>query len=272
MLVDEQVAMTVHILAHHQKQRIINANFERSAETISRHFRKVINAIIRIQDELLKKPDPVPDNSTDERWKWLKMDTLTQDIRGRDKNKRKWKYEEDAKFIEALLDMANLGTYKPENGFKPGYLNCVEEKMQSHPSHSSWQNKSFPFYEDLLIIFGKDRATGTNAEGPADMIEEIQREQVNNNANTDVEEHGLEDIDASMQSPINEGLHNQKKKKKSRSEDNMTVMMGGIKDATSVIGNEIAKASEVFRGMMSGQLQRFEKVGIVEGERVVDRR
>ncbi|KAG8383971.1 hypothetical protein BUALT_Bualt04G0069300 [Buddleja alternifolia] len=441
MLVDEQVAMTVHILAHHQNQRIINANFERSAETISRHFRKVINAIIRIQDELLKKPELVPDNSTDERWKWfkgclgaldgthikvhvpvedkpkyrtrkneiatnvlgvcsqemqfiyvlpgwegsaadgrvlgdaissyylvdvgytngegflapfrgqryhlndwseghqpstpeeffnmkhysarniidrmygdIKMDTLTQDIRGRGKNKRKWKYEEDAKLIEALLDMANLGTYKVENGFKPGYLNYVEEKMQvslpnsrlkakphiesriktikkdftivydmlnspntsgfgwdpikkcitaeksvwdaylqSHPSHSSWQNKSFPFFEDLLIIFGKDRATGTNAEGPADMMEEIQREQ----------EHGLEDTDASMQSPRNEGLHNQKKRKRSRSEDNMTVMMD---DAASVIGNEIAKAGEVFSKAIGVDAEISEKRQRIDSE------
>ncbi|KAK6134034.1 hypothetical protein DH2020_032213 [Rehmannia glutinosa] len=72
MSVDEQVAMAVHILAHHQKQRIINANFERSGETISRHFRQVLNAIIRIQGELLKVPEAVPDNSTDERWKWFK--------------------------------------------------------------------------------------------------------------------------------------------------------------------------------------------------------
>ncbi|CAA0819753.1 Unknown protein, partial [Striga hermonthica] len=72
MLVDEQVAMTLHILAHHQKQRVINANFERSGETISRHFRQIINAIIRIQEELLMKPEVVPDDSTDERWKWFK--------------------------------------------------------------------------------------------------------------------------------------------------------------------------------------------------------
>ncbi|KAH6827596.1 hypothetical protein C2S53_015281 [Perilla frutescens var. hirtella] len=72
MLVDEQVAMTVHILAHHQKQRTINNNFERSGETISRHFRRVINSIISIQGELLKKPEPVPDSCTDERWKWFK--------------------------------------------------------------------------------------------------------------------------------------------------------------------------------------------------------
>ncbi|KAG8379692.1 hypothetical protein BUALT_Bualt07G0115400 [Buddleja alternifolia] len=353
MLVDEQVAMTVHILAHHQKHRTINGNFERSGETISRHFRKVINVIIRLQGKLLKTPEAVPDNSTDERWKWFKgclgaldgthirvhvsaedmpryrtrkseiatnvlgvcsqdmqfiyvlpgwegstadgrvlRDAISRrnglvvprgsyylvdarytngegflapfrDTRDRRKNKRKWKYEEDAKLVDALLDMVNLGTYKADNGFIPGYLNYVEEKMhvslpnsglkakphiesriktlkkdfnivydmlnspntsgfgmdpirkyitadkavwdehlQSHPAHSSWQNKSFPFYDDLLTIFGKDHSMGINAEG----------------------------------------VHNQKKKKRSRSQDNLTIMTDSIKEAASVIGNEIAKA------------------------------
>ncbi|KAI3463778.1 hypothetical protein Pfo_020441 [Paulownia fortunei] len=39
MLVDEQVAMTVHILAHNQKQRIINANFERSGALDGTHIK-----------------------------------------------------------------------------------------------------------------------------------------------------------------------------------------------------------------------------------------
>ncbi|KAL0332849.1 UNVERIFIED_CONTAM: hypothetical protein Scaly_2186400 [Sesamum calycinum] len=163
------------------------------------------------------------------------MDIPTQETRGRGKNKRKWKYEEDAKLVEALLDMVNVGAYKAENGFKPGYLNYVEEKMQvslpnsekavweaylqSHSTHVIWQNKPFPFYDDLLVIFGKDRATGNNADGPADMMEEIQREEVNNDPNDDVEttiENGLEDLDASMsfsplQSPRTEGIQKRKK-------------------------------------------------------------
>lgn len=73
MLVDEQVAITIHILAHHQKQRTIKHNFGCARETISRHFRQVINGIITLQDQLLKKPEPVPDDSTDERWKWFKV-------------------------------------------------------------------------------------------------------------------------------------------------------------------------------------------------------
>ncbi|KAK4388325.1 hypothetical protein Sango_2439100 [Sesamum angolense] len=240
-----------------------------------------------------------------------RMDIPTQETRGRGKNKRKWKYEEDAKLVEALLDMVNVGAYKAENGFKPGYLNYVEEKMQvslpnsrlkakphiesriktlrrdfnivydmlngsntsgfgsdpikkcvtaekavweaylqSHSTHVIWQNKPFPFYDDLLVIFGKDRATGNNADGPADMMEEIQREEVNNDPNDDdVEttiENGLEDLDASMsfsplQSPRTEGI--QKKKKRSRSVDNLMIMTEGIKEAASVIGSKIAKAS-----------------------------
>ncbi|KAI3462359.1 hypothetical protein Pfo_019022 [Paulownia fortunei] len=67
------MAMTVHILAHHQKQRIINANFERYGKTISRHFIKMINVIITLQGELLKTPKAVPDNSMDERWKWFRV-------------------------------------------------------------------------------------------------------------------------------------------------------------------------------------------------------
>ena len=43
MLIDEQVAMFLHILAHHVKNRIMRGN--RSAEVISRHFHKVLNAL-----------------------------------------------------------------------------------------------------------------------------------------------------------------------------------------------------------------------------------
>ncbi|KAG8380668.1 hypothetical protein BUALT_Bualt06G0039800 [Buddleja alternifolia] len=207
MLVDEQVAMTVHILAHRQK----------------------------LQGELLKTPEVVPDNSTDERWKWFKegstadgrvlrdaisrrnglvvprgsyylvnngytngegfltpfrgqryhlndwsvghqpiaaeeffnmkhsfarnvieriMDILTQDTRGRGKYKRKWKYEEDAKLVDAFLDMVNLGTYKAENGFKPGYLNYVEEKM--HISLPNSGLKAKPHIESRIKTLKKD--------------------------------------------------------------------------------------------------------------------
>ncbi|KAL0340110.1 UNVERIFIED_CONTAM: hypothetical protein Sradi_4527800 [Sesamum radiatum] len=208
--------------------------------------------------------------------------------------------------------MVNVGAYKAENGFKPGYLNYEEEKMQvslpnsgskakphiesriktlrrdfnivydmlngpntrgfdfnpikkyvtaekavweaylqSHSTHVIWQNKPFSFYNDLLDIFGKDQTIENNVDGPADMMEEIQREEVNNDPNNDIEttiENGLEDLNASMsfsplQSPRAEGI--QKKKKRSRSVDNLMIMTG-IKEAALVIGSEIAKATQLF--------------------------
>ncbi|KAK6134033.1 hypothetical protein DH2020_032212 [Rehmannia glutinosa] len=210
------------------------------------------------------------------------MDNPTQETRGRGKNKRKWKYEEDARLVEALLDMVNLGNYKAENGFKPGYLNYVEEKMQASLPNSGLKAKphiesriktlkrDFHIVYDMLngpntSGFGMDPiknasqqkdqmgfiSSGINAEGPTDMMEEIQREEANNDTNDDVEVtmgNGLDDLDASipfspLQSPRSEGIHNQKKRK--RSVDNM-MAMADIKEATSIIGSEIAKASQIF--------------------------
>ncbi|XP_038883815.1 uncharacterized protein LOC120074677 [Benincasa hispida] len=52
--------------------------------------------------------------------------------------------------------------------------------LLSHPNANGLRNKSFPFYEQLAIIFRKDRANGLGAEGPADMFDAIEREMDNN--------------------------------------------------------------------------------------------
>ncbi|PPE01752.1 hypothetical protein GOBAR_DD01191 [Gossypium barbadense] len=72
MLVDEQVAMFLHIISHHLKNRVIKHHFRMSGETISRAFHSVLNAVIRLQDVLFKKPEPITTDSSDTRWKWFK--------------------------------------------------------------------------------------------------------------------------------------------------------------------------------------------------------
>ncbi|PPD67499.1 hypothetical protein GOBAR_DD35629 [Gossypium barbadense] len=72
MLVDEQVAMFLHIISHHLKNRVIKHHFRRSGETISKAFHSVLNAVIRLQDVLFKKPEPITADSSDTRWKWFK--------------------------------------------------------------------------------------------------------------------------------------------------------------------------------------------------------
>ncbi|KAI7727109.1 hypothetical protein M8C21_021649 [Ambrosia artemisiifolia] len=72
MDIDEQVAIFLHIIAHNVKNRVFICRFHRSGETISRCVSRVCNAVIRLHSRLLKKPEPILENSTDQRWKWFK--------------------------------------------------------------------------------------------------------------------------------------------------------------------------------------------------------
>ena len=62
-----------YILAHHVKNRTIHNRFQRSGETVSRYFNSVLCAVLQLHNILLISPDPVPENCTDEKWKWFKV-------------------------------------------------------------------------------------------------------------------------------------------------------------------------------------------------------
>ncbi|KAA0045009.1 retrotransposon protein [Cucumis melo var. makuwa] len=67
--VEEMVAMFLHVLAHDVKNRVIQREFVRSGETVSRHFNIVLLAVLRLYEELIKRPVPVTSNCNDQRWK-----------------------------------------------------------------------------------------------------------------------------------------------------------------------------------------------------------
>ncbi|XP_038980641.1 uncharacterized protein LOC120110251 [Phoenix dactylifera] len=69
--VEEMVAIFLHILGHHSKNRVMQLYFRRSGEIVSRHFNVVLNAILRLHRHLLKNPEPVTERSTDEKWMWF---------------------------------------------------------------------------------------------------------------------------------------------------------------------------------------------------------
>ena len=71
--VNGQVAMFLHTIGHHVKNRVIKFQFIRSGETISKYFHNVFHSIIRLHGELLVRPEPIPEDSTDERWRWFKV-------------------------------------------------------------------------------------------------------------------------------------------------------------------------------------------------------
>ncbi|KAI5325283.1 hypothetical protein L3X38_034357 [Prunus dulcis] len=70
---EEQVCVFLHVLPHHVKNRAIGSIFFRSGETISRYFNSVLQGVLRLQDILLKVPDPVRDNCEDSRWRRFKV-------------------------------------------------------------------------------------------------------------------------------------------------------------------------------------------------------
>ncbi|KAH6821233.1 hypothetical protein C2S53_008053 [Perilla frutescens var. hirtella] len=70
--VPEQVAMFLGILEHHTKNRIVKYNFKRLGYTISKHFNAVLKALLKLHNILLVKPQPIADDSTNDRWKYFK--------------------------------------------------------------------------------------------------------------------------------------------------------------------------------------------------------
>ena len=82
--------------------------------------------------------------------------------------------------------------------------------MQQNKDAAGWRNKSFPIYDRLVNIFGKDRAIGKEAETPAEMVENMDQE---HNAN-DVEE----EQDESPRPVSQSSSMRSTKRKRSRSE------------------------------------------------------
>ncbi|KAL8484389.1 hypothetical protein ACS0TY_026889 [Phlomoides rotata] len=70
--ISEQLAIFLTILSHHTKNRVVKHTFRRSGYTISKHFNNVLNTLLRLYTVLLITPTPVPEDSTDNRWRYFK--------------------------------------------------------------------------------------------------------------------------------------------------------------------------------------------------------
>ncbi|KAG6497533.1 hypothetical protein ZIOFF_045434 [Zingiber officinale] len=227
--INELVISFLHIITHNVKNRVLKRQTARSGETISRQFHLVLNSILRLHNILLKKPEPIPENCTDERWKWFKfsmegksqkMSNIVEQLESSmpPKFKRKiqstkhlWTKQEDDVLVDCLVELSKDSAWKSENCFRTEYLVHLEKLMaaklpssslkatphiygfgwndvekciittkdvlndwvKSHPVAIGLRNKEFPHLDDLMFVWGKDHATGANAETPADAVEEI---------------------------------------------------------------------------------------------------
>ena len=54
--VEQQVGMFLNIVGHNLRNKLVGTNFDRSGETVSRYFNKVLHAIGQLRGELIKPP------------------------------------------------------------------------------------------------------------------------------------------------------------------------------------------------------------------------
>ncbi|TXG74136.1 hypothetical protein EZV62_002715 [Acer yangbiense] len=217
--IEEQVCSFLHVLAHHVKNCTIGHRFNRSGETVSRYFNSVLNGIIRLQGSLLQKPNPIPNDCTDARWKWFKgclgaLDETHIKVRVSEKDKPRYRTRKcevatnvlgvcsrDMKFIfvfpgwegsasdsrvlrDALsrptgLKVPNEGARCDTGSFKSGTLTQIEKILNSILPNSGI--KASPHIDSKIRFWKKqyDRATGQVVGTPQQILDEVNSEGTN---------------------------------------------------------------------------------------------
>ena len=74
--------------------------------------------------------------------------------------------EDSTKSFTFLIFWYNLGSVWLERMY------CKGKLIPSTP----FKTKAFPYYEELCMVYGKDHAIGKNAEDPADVVEQLDKE------------------------------------------------------------------------------------------------
>ncbi|KAG8382664.1 hypothetical protein BUALT_Bualt05G0100800 [Buddleja alternifolia] len=233
--IDGQVAMFIHILAHHLKNRTNKNHFLRSGETVSRYFNRVLKVVMQLQRELLKAPEPVKENSMNSKWKWFKNCLGVLDgtyleviVRESDKSRYRNRKGDIATNILGLLFvflsfMFSFYFYKVD--------------MEFDPSNGRRQGKG-----------GKDRATGNKFEAPGDIIEDLDKEKDGKSDNNTETMNGLDDNQppTSKRTDGESSKHIQRKRRKS-----IDGQMLGLRDIAEMMGNHLKESREQMSNMIN---------------------
>ncbi|KAL0404507.1 UNVERIFIED_CONTAM: hypothetical protein Sradi_2091500 [Sesamum radiatum] len=130
-----QVAMFLSVLAHHKKNRTVKYDFIRSGRTVSKHFHRVLNTVLRLHLLLLARPKLVPPNSTCLRWKWFEgclgaLDGTYIDVRVKAQDRARYRTRKGSIAVNVLgvcdRDMrfiyaSRMGRYSNGEGFLSPY-------------------------------------------------------------------------------------------------------------------------------------------------------
>ncbi|XP_030479198.1 uncharacterized protein LOC115696436 [Cannabis sativa] len=160
-------------------------------------------------------------------------------------------------------------------------LKCVvadkivfDEWVKSHPTAKRLLNKSFPYYNELAIVYGKDHATGDGAMGFSETLDEI-TEKINNGWNDDYDPFDTLDemnANASMNSNIPSSQTARKAKTKSNSGDPLVeLFFKSVQEFSTMqasASDSIRKLVDCFQHEVDGTARRmnlYEEIKKVDG-------
>lgn len=108
-----------------------------------------------------------------------------------------------------------------------------------HQKRAKWQNKTFPHYLDLCVIFGKDRATGKDALSAAEMVELDEEIQTND---------GDDDLIPTRSEEISSKSSSFKKRKRKSSFD--IDSESAMERAATILAAQLEKSSAQFANFL----------------------
>ncbi|KAK3211432.1 hypothetical protein Dsin_016138 [Dipteronia sinensis] len=144
--------------------------------------------------------------------------------------------------------------------------NVFDEWVKSHPTAKGLRNKPFPYYEELGIVFGKDRANGQGAMRFFETVEEIGNEDDRHNDFDPFYPSDELNGNANMSSTNTPLMQSSKKgKKRSRTED---PIIDFLKDSVKEFGYMQTAASDSIRRL--ADCFQFEADGATRRMKVFD--
>lgn len=134
-----------------------------------------------------------------------------------------------------------------------------ESYLQVHKGAGKWKNKAFPFYEDLCIVYGKDRAQGNRARDFVETEEEVNME--------DQEQHMYEESGDVMATShiqgVNEETSSRRGRKRKRRVDPMA---DGFGNAVTKLGDSLEKMANKFNKDIEREEELDKKRSLITSE------